>query len=314
MSIEPVFMFGFERSGTTLLSMMVGAHPQIAVPLSPTGLWYRYDDRLDAYNGLADRDSVASMVQDLLQEKRIRMWDVEFTELELLSRIKTASYASVVDAFHALYAEKAGKPFWASIDISTLYLMDQANRWFPGARFLHIVRDGRDVALSHETYKYGLSTTTEVADHWVRDLHANMKMGAMIGPDRYKVICYESLVIHPEETLRNICAFIGVEYSDEMLEYPRMVKKKVPEDRRFLWPDLNKPPKKSNAYRWKTAMSRTKRIVYEWRASQMLTQLGYEVFSPVPRSVAAYFYDIWCYICQGGRLKRLKARLGLGKG
>ena len=219
-NIEPLFMFGFERSGTTLLSMMVGAHPQIAVPLSPTGLWYRYGDRLGEYNGLADVESMSRMVEDLRLEQRIQMWDEEFAAQELVSRVSLGSYASVVEAFHAIYAAKKGKPYWASMDISTLYLMDQANGWFPKAKFLQVVRDGRDVALSHETYKYGLSTTTEVADHWARDLHTSMKMGRMIGPKRYKVIHYEKLVTEPEATLKDICVFFGVEYSDQMLNYP----------------------------------------------------------------------------------------------
>jgi len=310
---EPLFIFGFERSGTTLLSMMVGAHPKIAVPLSPTGLWYRYAARLDEYDGLDDRESITRIVEDLRREERIQMWDEELMVQELIPRTKLSSYASVVEAFHAAYAAKKGKPFWASIDISTLYMMDQANSWFPGAKFLHIVRDGRDVALSHETYKYGLATTTEVADHWAHDLQTNMKMGGMIDPKRYKVIRYEDLVMDPQTTLNEICAFIGVEYSDAMLDYPQMVDKKVPQDRRFLWPTLHEPPKKSNAYRWKNGMSQVKRTVFERRANKMLGQLGYECYQQVPASVGAYLYDFWCYLGEGGRINRLKAVLGIRK-
>ena len=307
LGIKPLFMFGFERSGTTLLSMMVGAHPQIAVPLSSTGLWYRYKKMIDTrYNSLLDLDSVRSMISDLLQEERIQMWDIEFSESDLLSRINIANYASVVAAFHTVYAEKMGKQYWANIDIKTLYLMDEANQWFPDAKFLHIVRDGRDVALSHQTYKYGLSTITEVADRWRQDLHTNLKMGSILGLDRYKVIRYEDLIIEPTQTLKDICTFIGVKYNDEMLDYPRMVKKKIPKARRFLWPDLTKPPKKSNAFKWKTSMGQTKRIVFERQAHDMLKQFGYDVFCPVPKRVSAYFYEIWCYLCQGGRLKRFR--------
>ena len=76
-SVAPVFMFGYERSGTTLLSMMVGAHPQIAVPFNVTGIWYRFGDRLlhrfaqfdriiclDQHTGLAVHDQLGIAQSD----------------------------------------------------------------------------------------------------------------------------------------------------------------------------------------------------------------------------------------------------------
>jgi hypothetical protein len=311
--VPPLFMFGFERSGTTFLSMLVGAHPEIAVPLSTTGLWYHYAGKIAEYSGLADQDSVERMVQDLLGEKRVQMWDADLIAGDLLPDIRIADYPSVVSAFHKAYAAKQEKPCWANIDIASLYSMDTANDWFPNAKFLHIVRDGRDVALSHVTYRYGLSTTTEVADHWVRDLHTNMKMGRIIGPERYKIIRYEDLVNDTETLLREICEFIGVRYSEEMLAYPQMVESKIPPDRRFLWPALNKPPQAANSYRWKTGMSKVKRNVFESHAIDMLKQLGYETFDSVPTTASAYLYDFWCYIGSGGRIKRLKEKLPFGK-
>ena len=61
-TIAPFFMFGFERSGTTLLSMIVGAHPDIAVPLSVTGMWFRYGAKLDTYNNLETHEDVERIV------------------------------------------------------------------------------------------------------------------------------------------------------------------------------------------------------------------------------------------------------------
>jgi len=306
-----LFMFGFERSGTTLLSMMVGAHAQIAVPLSTTGLWYRYAERVAEYRNLADEQSVARIVADLLDEKRIQMWDVDLRAEDILPRVLPGSYASIVDAFHQLYAESKGKHAWSSMDISTLYRMERANEWFPSARFLQIVRDGRDVALSHETYKYGIWSTSEVASRWANDVSTSIRMGAMIGPARYKIIRYEDLVLEPEKTLRDICSYAGVEYDDGMLNYPRMVEKKVPPDRRFLWPELSEPPKRSKTFRWKRKMSETKRIVFESRAKRLLDELDYETFAIIPKSILAQIYDFWCYLGEGGRIKRLRRRLRL---
>ena len=129
-----IFTFGFERSGTTLLSMLLGAHPDLAVPFSPTGLWYRYFRKLDDYGDLhssADRDS---LIKDILQEERIQIWDATLTLEDISRRASDCEYRTVVSAFHQVYADYHDKGFWALHDIATLYEMHIANQWFPDAR------------------------------------------------------------------------------------------------------------------------------------------------------------------------------------
>jgi len=310
----PVFMFGFERSGTTLLSMMVGAHPRIAVPLSVTGLWYRYGSRLDAYNQLAETADLERMIDDLLREERIRLWDVELDRETLLEELGTGSYGAVISRFHQAYANAKGKPCWANLDIATLDHMDQANQWFPEARFVHIVRDGRDVALSHRTMPYGASNTLDCAERWVHRVDSNLKMGRILGPERYHVVRFEDLVLESEATLEGLCDFIGIDYSDRMLEYGQMVEEKVPEDRRWLWPDLARKPVGTKVGTWRHNMSRPRRIVFEGVARDMLRQLGYETWDRVPKHPLAYVHEAWCFLDRGGRMKRLAIRTRLWRG
>jgi len=291
--------------------MMIGGHPRIAIPFSVTGLWYRYGSMLDRYNGLSTAGDVARMVDDLLQEERIRLWDVELTRDAVLEGLEPGSYPSVIARFHSLYAHLKGKELWGNIDIATLNDMDQTHLWFPEARFVHIVRDGRDVALSHETYPYGAANIAECARAWIHQLQVNFKMGAILGAQRYLVVRYEDLVLESEATLRRLCAFIGVAYSPKMLEYPDMVGEKVPSSRRWLWPTLDKPPVKSNAYRWKTQMSPTKRIVFEGMARSMLAALGYEVYAQVPKQMRSYLLELWYFLGQSGRFRRLASKFGM---
>lgn len=309
--VPPIFMFGFERSGTTLLSMMVGAHPQIAVPLSVTGLWYRYDRMLDKYNGLQNKSDVEHIIDDLLQEERISLWDVEFDRNELLAGIESYRFSDVIARFHFLYAKYKGKTIWGNLDIATLDDMDSANNWFPNARFIHIARDGRDIALSHQTMPYGAANIAECAEKWVHRVKVNLKMGAILGKKRYLLVRYEDLVLQSETTLRQICGFIGIPYSAKMLEYPEMVEKKIPENRRWLWPALNKAPDKTKVYRWKSNMSSIERIVFENTANTLLNELGYEAFSKIPKRLRAYLLELWYFLGRGHRFQRFAEILGI---
>lgn len=308
--MTPFFMFGFERSGTTLLSMMVGAHPLIAVPFSVTGMWYRYNGCLSEYNDISNRLELERLVDDLLSEPRIGLWDINLSRKEILQGLTPGNFASVVTRFHQAYAAGKSKPFWGNIDIATIYHMDSAHKWFPDARFIHIIRDGRDVALSHETYPYGVSNTLECAFKWDRTVACNLKMGAMLNPHQYMVLRYEDLIRDCENTLKRLCKFLKVAYSPAMMDYYTMVENKIPNDKRYLWPSLNQEPVAANAYRWKSEMPMVKRIVFESNAGTLLKHLGYEVFNQVPRKPSAYLLELWHFIGLGDRFKRLAAKFG----
>lgn len=307
----PIFMFGHDRSGTTLLSMIVGAHPEIAVPLATTGLWYRFAGKLDQYNDLATSEDVARLVDDLCRHERIQLWDAPISRDEVLAELPTGSFPAVVRRFHECYARHHDKPRWGNIDIATLDHMDTANAWFPDAKFVHIVRDGRDVALSNQTMPFGVGNIAECAESWRNRLYANLKMGAVLGPSRYHLVHYEDLILNTTETLERMCQFLEVEVSSAMLEYTRMVDSKIPEKRRYLWPELDQALQASKTFRWRREMGINRRIVVEDLAGDMLRRLGYETFDRPPKRLLAHLLGLWYFVDRGGRTKRLLRRLGI---
>lgn len=308
---RPNFLFGMERSGTTLLSMMVGAHSQIAVPLATTGMWMDFAERLSEFNHLAGRDDVARLVDAIRAHERVKLWDATLDRAALLQDLPLGDYGAVVARFHQEYARAKGKPFWANVDISTLDHMDAVNSWFPDARFLHIIRDGRDVALSHQTMPYGAGNIAECARAWVGRITTNAKMGRILGPQHYMTVRFEDLVLDTKRSLERICAFLGVPFDAAMLRYGDMVNEKIPESRRWLWPSISRPPQESKVDQWRQRMSTSQRIVFERIAGDTMRSWGYETYRQIPKSAAAHFLDLWYYLTQGGRLRRLRRRLGL---
>ncbi len=307
----PTFMFGYERSGTTLLSMIAGAHPDLAVPLSVTGLWFTQADNLDEYRNTDDTIDVERLVCALCEHERIRLWDESLSPESVLPLVTEPTYGAVVNAFHRAYAARKGKQCWANLDIGTLDDMPRVLEWFPEARFVHIVRDGRDVALSHETMPYGESNTWDCALSWRERVGTNLKMGAMLGKDRYLVLRYEDLVLDTSSALARLCQFLGLEYSEKMLDYTEMVDGKIPDDKRWLWPALDQKPQKSKCYVWKQRMDTKRRIVFEGEAGELLAELGYETYTDIPKSMMAYLYEQWCFLGRKGRFRRVRKKLGL---
>ncbi|MEM8799480.1 MAG: sulfotransferase [Pseudomonadota bacterium] len=304
----PIFMFGYDRSGTTLLSMIAGAHPDLAMPFSVTGLWYRYAADLDRFGGLATPDDIARLVDALLAEERIQIWDAKLDREALLEGLPAKSFSAVVARFHEAYAIAKAKPRWSNMDIATLTEMPIANTWFPDARFVHIVRDGRDVALSHKHYQYSVGNFVDVARQWRARVETNLRMGAMLGPERYRVVRFEDLVRDTARTLADLCAFLGLSYSDDMLNYTDMVGDKVPEEKRALWPVLDKPPQPDKCDQWKRKMSRSTRLVFEDVAGPLLDELGYAVEANPSVSPIAEMKGVFYQLDRGDRLARFRRR------
>lgn len=309
----PTFLFGMERSGTTLLSMMVGAHSRIAVPLATTGMWIHFGQQISSNGKFETKEQLNDLIDDILGHERIELWDAELDRDRILENLPLGDYGAVICRVQAEYARKKDKAYWANIDIATLDQMDLVNQWVPDARFVHIVRDGRDVALSHQTMPYGAGNIAECARAWKMRIGTSVKMGRILGPDRYHVLRFEDLVLDSETVLRKLCRFLGVAFDPSMLRYSEMADDKIPDSRRWLWPEISKPPQNAKVDRWRHAMSRSQRIVFEDVAGDSLREWGYETLEPLPKSLSAHILGLWYFLTQGGRLGRLQRRFGLGR-
>ena len=285
MTAPPFFIVGFQRSGTTLLRLMLDNHPDIAIPLDTVGLWARYEDRLADYGGLADEAEVGRMVRDILADERIRLWQVPLAADHILALRRYPGLPGLMDAFHLAYAEARGKRQWSDKDPGNMHRIDRLHRWFPTCRIVHIIRDGRDACLSHRGQSFGVQDLTECADLWREQVEWVRRMGVLLGASRYHELQYEDLVARPEEVLRGVAAFLGLPWAPEMLTYHERVDRSVPEEKRHLWPLLNQRPVADNAGRWREGMTAGERICFERRAGRMLAKLGYETLpSPLPRA------------------------------
>jgi hypothetical protein len=298
---EPFFIVGFQRSGTTLLRVMLDAHPDIAIPLDTVGLWSQYEGRLPRYGGLGNPDARRTIVEDLLREERIALWGLSFTPDAILARWATSDYPGLIRAFYESYASAHGKSMWGDKDPGNMVRIDQLTRWFPHSRIIHIVRDGRDACLSQLEQSFGFDDLLECACEWREQVQWVRRMGAVM-TDRYHEVKYEDLVVHPSETLRRISEFLEIPYQESMLQYMHQVSRSVPESKRHIWPMIDQAPRADNAGRWRQRMSSGTRICFEKRAYDVLRESGYDVLPTRPGG--AYLREGWNLLTKGWKALR----------
>jgi hypothetical protein len=211
----PFFVINSGRAGSTLLQMMLSAHPRLVV--TPETHWIvRLADRHRAggppWTGLAEDLSAEPSYRDL--------WRLDPGETRRrLAERAPATVAGAIEEVFRQYSDLAGKPRWGDKSPSyALHVARLAELW-PEARFVHLVRDGRDVASSLLRVPWGPRSIPGAALHWRRSVERARRAGERLGPGRFTEVRYERLVAEPEAELRAICAFLGEDFAPGMLEF-----------------------------------------------------------------------------------------------
>jgi hypothetical protein len=221
----------------------------------------------------------AAFVDDLRRLPTLVEWGLSLDAVAARLHAGMTTGEAIAAVF-AAYAAERGKPRWG--DKTPLYMqhLGLLDGLFPDARYVHLIRDGRDAALSFLSVPEGLMTegwghprdARGFACQWVTEVRAARRLGARLGPDRYLELRYESLVAEPEAVLRGVCAFAGLEFEDGMLDYVG----RTDSARKAHQQRLNEPPRQG-VRNWRTEMAPDDRRAFEDVAGGVLDALGYEV-------------------------------------
>ena len=282
---------GAPRSGTTLLRFMLDAHPLVVIP--PETGFLTLGLRL---KGDENRQRQAFCQTLMNYPENAPAWpDFGLSEVafrEAIAEINPFTISDGYRAFYKLYALRFGKPRWG--DKTPLYCLsiNEIRKILPEARFIHIIRDGRDAALSlrEQWFSPGKGIETQ-ANYWRRCVMTARQAG--IGQADYLEIRYEDLILNMSETLSAICRFIELDYDEAMLKYYERSPERLDEHQgRFLTdgtPIVTKaqrlrqqqattlPPDLTRVYAWKSAMTTAEQKRFEQIAGHLLATLGYEV-------------------------------------
>jgi len=290
---KPLIVLGVSRSGTTLLRVMLDRSPGIAIPdesfFVPL-LARRHGRTIERKRFLDDLNRIPALPA----------WGVSPEDVapRLRSGMKTGE---AISAIFESYATKVGKPRWG--DKTPMYMrhLPLLEKLFPDARYVHLVRDGRDAALSFLEMPPGTYTRTwahpgdaaQFACLWRKEVGDARLLGQRIGPGRYLEVRYEDLVVAPLQVVGSICDFAGLPFEAEMIEYAGAVDvSEKPHQQR-----LRQSPT-VGVRSWRDDMTPADARAFEAIAGDRLTELGYELRDSRLRSpsaqvrVALAWYDV----------------------
>ncbi|MHB9850296.1 sulfotransferase family protein [Streptomyces krungchingensis] len=228
-SVRPVFVLGCPRSGTTLLQLMLHAHPRIALPPETRFVLPAYEGRL-GFGDLVERANRAGLARWITGRRQTRFHELGVDAGQVARRITDGppTLGSALGIALKAYAEEHGKVRWG--DKRPAYALHVAEllRLFPDAQFVHLVRDGRDCVASLLGMPWWHRGFHEAVATWSQVMDATRGHAETLGPGSWHELRFEDLVADPEGRLREVCGFLGEEYHPVMSEPHRMAGVGVP--------------------------------------------------------------------------------------
>ena len=282
-----VFIVGAARSGTTLLQRMVDSHPEIAV-VNET---YWLPRKFRPETGLTPDGLVTErLVAQLMASPKFERMGLGREVLEQLSAAAAPiSYTEFVSRLFDLYAQARGKPLAGDKTPGYVRKIEQVHGLWPAARFVHLIRDGRDVCLSMVAWGKGEKTAGQygtwsrdpvvsTALYWRRSVLLGQEAGSALGPGRYREFRYESLVTRPREDAEAICDFLDVQFDEAMLRFHEgRTKPAGTRSSKARW-----LPPRPGLRDWRSQMDASSLERFEAAAGDLLEELGYVRFARSP--------------------------------
>jgi len=222
---RPIFIIGSERSGTTLVLAILACHPRIAVP-EVTWYYPRFRPYLHTYGDLGIIENFNALAHEMAYGLRVPFWRMPDAnpatfgnEIAARAAEIEPSFAGVFAAMFERYAKHVKKPRWGEKTPGNVFYIDRILEDFPDAQFVYIYRDCRDASAEFIESQFGPTNAYTAAVMWRDGQQAVKPFREILSPDQWFNIKYEDFVRDPVNHLKSMCAFLGEDYDDALMEF-----------------------------------------------------------------------------------------------
>ena len=276
--MEPIFMIGTRRSGSNLLRIMLNQLDDVASP-HPPHIFERIQPLIETYGDLETPENFNRLVDDVCELIKLNpvVWEnVKINREDILSRCKKNNLSEIYMAAYSIYAESHNATKWCCKSLDNIFHADIIEENFDNPKYIYLYRDGRDVGLSTQKVIIGEKHIYNIAKEWADTQKQAIDLKKKVNPDRLFFVSYEDLTGKSEETTKNLCEFLGVDYDESMMDFHKGDEAKSSAKSSHLWNNLTKPIMKNNSKKFQKEMPEDEIRIFESVAGHVLDELGYD--------------------------------------
>ena len=260
--MENLFVIGSPRSGTTFLASLL----ELTVYGEPfeTQFILKYLDKLNEYGDIKQLSNLTLLISDIKKERAISQWQVDIFPADIKRQLgEVYTYKDVVDVICLTLMNSKNKSLWGDKTPHYILKLAQLVNLYPNAKYLYIVRDGRDVCLSLLKKPWGPNNIYSCARQWVQanSLSQHKIINELEQRGQLLKIKYETLVDFTESECKRIYEFLGEDINENKNQLDVIISKTI----------------SGNHSKWKKNMTLNEQKIYESVASDCLSLHGYEV-------------------------------------
>jgi hypothetical protein len=273
----PVFVVGSARSGTTLLYSILQSSGEFALYQAETLL---LEVCRPKYGDLKFKKNYDRFINDWICSKQFHRSGLSPDEFVKGAKDYRSSYVDFMQYFMECISEKQGKKRWAEQTPGHVYYMKELSKAFDNSKFIHVIRDGRDVAISRR--KEGWSGTKSKdpvkqliysAISWEKAVEYGQINGKK-GGDNYLEIRYEDIICDLDKVIKQINDFLHIKIDKSNIEnYAVGVLKKG----NSAFGETMEGISKKGLYRWKKELTEKENLILHFTIGEKLNKLGYDV-------------------------------------
>lgn len=230
---SPVFVIGNPRSGTTLLRLLIASHKNICIPPEcGFALWLEKTRSGWSKHDLESPTEIQGFLDDLIACRKFDTWNLPRENvLAQIQERQPESFSALIEAVYRAYLvqNKPEASRWGDKNNFHVQHVADLNNLFPDSKFIHIVRDVRDVACSYRELKSLDSASPyrpnlpfeieEICNEWKTNVQAVLAAFSNLAMQQTMAVRYEDIVLDPSGTSESICSFLDEEYDAEMLNF-----------------------------------------------------------------------------------------------
>lgn len=295
--IGPILIGGDGRSGTTLVASVLDAHPDLAVgpelhfrgPPNLGTLMLEGVQRLSdndpamTSEGVKQSPHLGPALRFIRRAERFGVGHLRLKELieeamkECSSELESfEDRCRLVEMMGTHVANRHEKTIWGMKIMREIKGLDRYLAVWPGAKILHVIRDGRDVASSQikDGRSWGYESVEEAADKWSQLLG---KVRRFAEDERVEEIRYEDIVTDPKGSLYALLDFIGVARSERVLSHEEFVRVGDSGVRHPSAAAVGRPLNSESFGRYRRDLTPEEVSAFESTAGKWLREYGYEL-------------------------------------
>ncbi|WP_184542061.1 sulfotransferase family protein [Mucilaginibacter sp. FT3.2] len=281
MKASGIQIIGTQRSGSNLLRVILDQSPEIASP-HPPHILVTFVPLLALYGSLADDANYKTLVNDVVAYVNANPvpWEgVQLNADEIYGQSEVNSLFELNRLIYEKAAESKQAKYWCCKSMNNVYFADELEAQKDKLKYIYLYRDGRDVALSFQKAVVGDKHIYHIARQWKKDQDACLALAKQVPAARFFSLNYENLISKPEEMVRELCAFLDIDYSDNMLQYYTSKTSKITAASGEMWSNLEKPIMTDNTNKFLKEFKGNELELFELIAGDTLTVLGYQLYA-----------------------------------